>query len=95
MQSLPDTGLLPVPTPSPARRPATTAELAREEPPGAAGAQDEDDAGEGSAIRNPRTAALRLGWFLGQQGFDSFPQVVRDKRLTHSEERVSCLLARF
>jgi hypothetical protein len=80
VQPLPDAGFLPVPQSSPARGPATAAELPREEPPGAAGAQDEDDASEDSAVGDAWAAALGLGWHPRQQRLDGFPEVVGDKR---------------
>jgi hypothetical protein len=86
VEPLPHTRFLPVPQPSPAGRAAAIAQFLREQAPGTARAQDEDDASERGAIRDPRTASVRLGWFLGQQGFNGLSQVVGDKGFAHSEE---------
>ena len=58
VQPLPDAGFLPVAQPSPAGRATAAAQLLREQPPRAAGAQDEDDAAEGGTVR--RCAGDRL-----------------------------------
>ncbi len=81
MQLLPDAGLLPVAQPPPAGRPAAAAELGGQHPPGAAGPQDEDDAGQRDAVRHAGSAALGLGRLYGKEGFDRLPEVVGDQRL--------------
>ncbi|CAA9566969.1 MAG: hypothetical protein AVDCRST_MAG59-3117, partial [uncultured Thermomicrobiales bacterium] len=89
VQPLPDPGLLPIPEPPPAGRPAAAAELHREQPPRAAGAQDEDDAGEGGAVGDAGRAALRLRRLRRQQRLDGFPKGVGNKPGAHDEE-ASC-----
>jgi hypothetical protein len=79
VQPLPHTRGLPVAQSSPAGRAAAAAEFLREEPPRAAGAQDEDDAGEGGAVGDAGTTTLRLGQFLRQQRLDGVPEVIGDK----------------
>ena len=77
--SCPDSSVLPIPQPSPARGPAAAAQRPRQQAPGTTGAQNEDDASEGGTIRDARTTALGLWRLLWQQRFDGFPKVIGDK----------------
>ena len=89
MEPLPHAGLLPLAQPSPAGRPTAAAQLLREQPPGTTRAQDEDDAGESSAVRDTGAATLGLRELRGQQGFNGFPEIVGDQGLAHSND-ASC-----
>ena len=79
VQLLPDAGRLPVAQPAPAGRAAAAAQLLGQQPPRAAGPEDEDDAGEGGAVRDAGAAALGLRRLLGQERFDGLPEVVGDE----------------
>ena len=65
MQPFPDARFLPVPQASPAGRATATAQLLGEQPPRAAGAEDEDDAPEGGTIRDTRATAFGFGRLFG------------------------------
>ena len=66
---------------SPAGRATATAAFLGEQAPGAARAQDEDDAAEGCPARVARPAAFRLGRLLRQQGCNGLPELVRETGL--------------
>jgi hypothetical protein len=69
VQTLPDPGALPVAQPPPAGDRAAAAELTGgQQPPGDAGAQLEDDAGQAGALVDAGSAAV-AGWWGGQQGW--------------------------
>jgi hypothetical protein len=78
MQGLPDAGGLPIAEPAPAGDSTPAAQLLREQAPGCAGAQDEDDAAQGRAIRNARSATLRVLSVLRQEGLDDLPEIIRN-----------------
>jgi hypothetical protein len=59
-------------------------------PRGCAALQDEDDASEGRAIVDTRSAALWFGWLFGQQRLDRIPQFVRYQFFAHINERNIC-----
>src|SRR5215210_7680341 len=73
---MPHPSLLPVPETPPARDPATEAQSVREHPPRDAALKDEDYAGEGRPVRNPRPATFELAWLGWQQRVDDHPQLV-------------------
>ena len=88
VQLLPDPGGLPGPQPPPAGDPAAAAQRpGRQQPPGRAGAQDIDQATKDGPIRDPRAAAVWLGWVGWQQRRDRVPDVVRDQLLGHGRRR--------
>ena len=64
-------------------------------PRGCAALQDEDDASEGRAIVDTRSAALWFGWLFGQQRLDRIPQFVRYQFFAHINERNICSQAGF
>ena len=73
MQALPHPGRLPLAHAAPAGDPAAVAQLGWQALPGEAGLQHKDDPAEGSAVRDPRTTALRLRGSAWQERFDRFP----------------------
>jgi hypothetical protein len=79
VQPLPDAGCLPIAQSSPTGGPTATAQLLRQEPPRAASPQREDDAAEGRAVRDPRATTVGLRRLFREQGFDSLPELIRDK----------------
>ena len=64
MQPLPDLGYLPVKQAAPAVRATATIQFLRQQTPRAARAPDEDDATEGSKIRDSRATAFGFGRLL-------------------------------
>jgi hypothetical protein len=64
-------------------------------PRGCAALQDEDDASEGRAIVDTRSAALWFGWLFGQQRLDRILQFVRYQFFAHINERNICPQAGF
>ena len=76
MQPVPDTGLLPVTQPAPARHARAAAHLLRQHLPWNAGSQDKQNAGQGGAVRHPWSAAFGLGQLGWQQRGNDGPQIV-------------------
>jgi hypothetical protein len=73
VELLPHAGVLPVAQPPPAGDRAAAAELAGgQQPPGDAGAQLIDDAGQAGAVVDAWAAAV-AGWRGGQQRLDGLP----------------------
>lgn len=75
--------LPPIPQAPPAGH-ARAAHLSRQHLPADARPQDEDDAGQGSAVVTPRSATPRLGRFTWQKRLDRRPEIIREKGLAHS-----------
>jgi hypothetical protein len=73
MEPIPHPGLLPVAESAPARHAGAAAQLRRQQLPGDAGFEDEDDPGQGGAVRNPGATTLGLGRFRWQQRGDEGP----------------------
>ncbi len=83
-EPIPDTCLLPVTEPAPARHARAAAHLLRQHLPGDAGAQDEEDAGQGGAIRHAGPTALWLRRLGREQRLHHRPERVSDKGLAHA-----------
>jgi hypothetical protein len=79
VEPLPHACFLPIAQPPSAGCAAAASECIGHVPPGTPRPQDEDDATQRGAIRDAGTATFGLGRFLGQQGFDGLPEVVRNK----------------
>ena len=88
MQRPPDAGRLPVAQPAPAGGATAAAQLLRQQAPGGPGSEHEDDAAQGSTIRDARAAALGLGSFSRQQGSDGLPEIIGHAGLAHDEGRL-------
>jgi len=63
METIPHAGALPIPQAPPAGHATAAAQFLRQQFPGDAALQHEEDAGQGGAIRKTGAAAFRLGWF--------------------------------
>jgi hypothetical protein len=65
VEAVPDPGLLPIAQTAPAGHAGTTAHLLRQQLPGDAALQHQDDAGRGGTIRNARLAPVGSGGSSG------------------------------
>src|SRR5262249_37174864 len=80
---LPHAGPIPVAQPAPTGHATAAAHLLRQKFPGEAALEDEEDAGQRLAVGEGRAAALGTRWPLGDQGFNAFPQRIREEGLSH------------
>jgi hypothetical protein len=81
VELLPDAGALPVPQPPPAGDWAAAAKLTdRQQPPGDAGVELVDDAGQRGAVVDAGSAAI-AAWWWRQERLNGLPQVVGDEGL--------------
>jgi hypothetical protein len=78
MQPFPHARRLPIPQPAPARHSTATAQFLGQHLPGDATLEDEEDAGEGGAIRDAVPPALGLGPLGRQERRNQCPQRVTD-----------------
>jgi hypothetical protein len=69
---------------APAGHAGAAAHLVRQQLPWCARAKHEQDARQGSAIRNTRSSALRLWWFRWKQRLDHRPRIIRKEGLAHT-----------
>lgn len=84
MQLCPHACRLPVAQAPPTGHARPAAHLHGQTPPGRAGRQHEQDAGQGGPVRHARTTALGARRIKRQQRQDRRPQLIRDKRLAHA-----------
>ena len=69
--------------PTPTGHCRATAHLLGQHLPGYAALEDEQDASEGCAVVDAWSAAVGLGWLLGQQRLDHLPQFTANVSLSH------------
>lgn len=79
----PDASLIPLVQPPSAGHARTAPQLHRQQFPGNAAAQNEQDAGQCGTVIQPWTPTLRIGWFQRDQRLDDRPQGVGNKRGCH------------
>ena len=84
MQAPPHAGRLPVAQPAPTAHAAAAFHLGRQHLPGDARAQHEQNAGQGSPIVHPGAPALRARRVGRQKRGDRSPEIVREKRASHT-----------
>src|SRR6476660_547980 len=70
VNEIPHARALPIAQAAPTRHPRSAPEFLREHLPRDAAAEDEQNAGQTSVIRNARPSALRPTWCCGQERFD-------------------------
>lgn len=81
VEELPESGGLPVTPAAPTGRAAAAVGFHWRHLPSDVGLEDEDDTGEGGAVRYPRSTARGLRRLFRQQRFDGLSEIVRDKAI--------------